>query len=291
MRTTFHRLPILIAVATLLPLAPTPASASTAAVGQRTQVVGDLTQAQQQLTSLNDQVERAGAQVDAFNRQLATDRARETSLQKRLNALARLDYQRPALSLTLILNARSLDELISGISQARLVASKQQSMLDQARQLRQRDQQARDQSAAALSKIKAARDAAARMVASLEGVSQQMALAISSGAIPAARWPDHFAYGFCTYYVALRRYVPWFGNANQWIAGARAYGFAEGSTPRAGSIMVTAEGPIGHVAYVETVHPDGSWTVAEMNFAAWNVVDRRTIHPGQVPLISPGFVY
>jgi surface antigen len=129
------------------------------------------------------------------------------------------------------------------------------------------------------------------MVATLQGQAHQMALAISSAAIPAGRWPNHFAYGFCTYYVALRRYVPWFGNANQWIAGARAYGFAEGSTPRAGSIMATAEGPIGHVAYVESVHLDGSWTVAEMNFAAWNVVDRRTIHPGQVPLISPGFIY
>ena len=93
------------------------------------------------------------------------------------------------------------------------------------------------------------------------------------------------------YWVASRRYVPWFGNANQWIAGARAYGFAEGSTPTVGSIMVTAEGPIGHVAYVEAVHTDGSWTVSEMNFVAWNVVDHRTIHPGQVPFIGPGFIY
>lgn len=296
MKRTFYRLPILLAAAALLPLAPTPVSASantsasrpTMSLGESTQ---QLTQAEQQLTTLNDQVERAGAQVDALNRQLKADQAREASLQKRLGAMARLQYQRPALSLTLILSARSLDELITDLSQARLVAAKQQGMLDQTRQLHQRDQQARDQAAVVLSRIKASRDAASKMVATLQGQAAQMAFAISTGAVAAGRWPNHFAFGFCTYWVASRRNVPWYGNANQWIAGARAYGFAEGSTPRVGSIMVTAEGPIGHVAYVESVHTDGSWTVSEMNFAAWNVVDHRTIRPGQVPLISPGFIY
>ena len=296
MKRTFYRLPILVALAALLPVAPTPALASASTPASRpSESLADpaqsLSQAEQQLTTLNDQVERAGAQVDALNRQLKADGTREVSLKKRLDAIARLEYQRPALSLTLILSARGLDELITDLSQARLVASKQQTLLDQTRQLRQRDQQARDQAANALSRIKAARDAAFSMVAKLQGQTAQMAIAISSGAFAAGRWPNHFAFGFCTYWVASRRYVPWFGNANQWIAGARAYGFAEGSTPTVGSIMVTAEGPIGHVAYVEAVHPDGSWTVSEMNFVAWNVVDHRTIHPGQVPLISPGFIY
>ena len=283
MRKALYRLPFLIITGVLLPLAPTPAAAATSATS--------LPQAEQQLTTLNDQMERAGAALDAINRQLNADGTHEATLHKRLQAMARLQYQRPALSLTLILGARSLDELISDLSQARLVADKQQGMLDQSRQLRQRDQQARDQAAAVLAKIKAVRDQVAKMVATLLGVARQMAVAIISAGTAAGRWPNHFAFGFCTYYVATRRYVPWFGNANQWIAGARAYGFAEGSTPRPGAIMVTAEGPIGHVAYVETVNADGSWVVSEMNFAAWDVVDRRTIHPGGVPLISPGFIY
>src|SRR5205807_6083562 len=177
------------------------------------------------------------------------------------------------------------------LSQARLVADKQQGMLSQARQLHRRDQQTRDQATVVLSRIKAARDAAAKMVSTLQGQAQRMAVAIATGAAPAGRWPNHFAFGFCTYWVASRRYVPWNGNAGQWIAAARAFGFAEGSTPKVGAIMVTAEGPIGHVAYVESLNSDGSWTVSEMNFVAWNVVDHRTIHPGQIPLISPGFIY
>jgi peptidoglycan DL-endopeptidase CwlO len=78
---------------------------------------------------------------------------------------------------------------------------------------------------------------------------------------------------------------------NQWIAGAAQYGFAEGPSPKVGAIMVTAESSYGHVAYVESVNSDGSWTVSEMNYVAPYVVDRRTISPGQAPLISPGFIY
>src|SRR5207244_10008026 len=112
-------------------LAPTPAAAASSTPPSQT----SLPQAEQQLTTLNDQLERAGAALDAINRQLGADVTREATLHRRLAALARLQYQRPALSLTLVLSARSLDELISDLSQARLVAGKQQSMLDQSRQL------------------------------------------------------------------------------------------------------------------------------------------------------------
>jgi surface antigen len=53
--------------------------------------------------------------------------------------------------------------------------------------------------------------------------------------------------------------------------------------------MVTWESGYGHVAYVESVNADGSWVVAEMNWVAFNTVDRRLIRPGGVPLI--GFIY
>jgi surface antigen len=100
---------------------------------------------------------------------------------------------------------------------------------------------------------------------------------------------NHFSYGYCTWYVATRRAVPWMGDAGQWPPNARAMGFAEGMVPRVGAIMATWEGPIGHVAYVEAVNPDGSWVVSEMNYVGWNVVDRRTVQPGRVPLIA--FIY
>ena len=100
---------------------------------------------------------------------------------------------------------------------------------------------------------------------------------------------NHFAFGNCTYYVYNRRQVPWQGDAWAWYGNAQAMGYATGRTPRPGSIMVTWESGYGHVAYVESVNPDGSWVVSEMNWVAFNAVDRRLIQPGGVPLI--GFIY
>ena len=105
---------------------------------------------------------------------------------------------------------------------------------------------------------------------------------------PAAGAGNHFVPGQCTWYVASRRNVPWFGNAGQWYGAAAAMGFAVGGTPRPGAIMVTWESRIGHVAYVESVN--GSWwTVSEMNYVAPYIVDRRTLTYGRVPLA--GFIY
>jgi LysM repeat protein len=101
---------------------------------------------------------------------------------------------------------------------------------------------------------------------------------------------NRFPYGYCTWYVYNRKPVPWLGNASEWFGQAQAYGWATGQTPRPGAIMVTFESAFGHVAYVESVAPDGSsWTVSEMNFQGWGIVDTRTIRRGGVPLI--GFIY
>jgi LysM repeat protein len=100
---------------------------------------------------------------------------------------------------------------------------------------------------------------------------------------------NRFPYGYCTWYVYNRKPVPWLGNANEWFGQARAYGWATGQTPRVGAIMVTMESVYGHVAYVESVHADGTWTVSEMNFQGFGRVDMRTIRPGGVPLL--GFIY
>jgi surface antigen len=110
---------------------------------------------------------------------------------------------------------------------------------------------------------------------------------------------NHFAYGFCTYYVATRRCVPWLGNAGSWYAAARAMGYKEGRLPVAGAIVVFWPGvsgvsPEGHVAYVEAVGPAagipaGAFKLSEMNFAGWNRVDYRVISDTSSDVM--GFIY
>jgi surface antigen len=105
-----------------------------------------------------------------------------------------------------------------------------------------------------------------------------------------------FSYGYCTGWVAHKRPIPWRGNAYQWWWNARAFGFAEGPTPRAGAVMVlgiSGSSPQGHVAYVESVNPNGSFLVSEMNWwglpgGGWNRVDYRTVTSMQGVL---GFIY
>jgi len=102
---------------------------------------------------------------------------------------------------------------------------------------------------------------------------------------------NKFPGGWCTYYVATWRNVTWNGDAGYWYANAAAQGYAVGSTPKVGSIMVTWESWAGHVAYVEAVNPDGSWMVSEMNWVAFGVIDQRTIKPGQLGTRLVGFIY
>ncbi len=100
-----------------------------------------------------------------------------------------------------------------------------------------------------------------------------------------------FPVGWCTYYVATWRNVTWRGDAGWWYDNARAQGYAVGPTPKVGAIMVTWESYLGHVAYVESVNSDGSWTVSEMNYVAFDVIDWRTIKPGQLGSRLVGFIY
>jgi len=86
-----------------------------------------------------------------------------------------------------------------------------------------------------------------------------------------------YPYGYCTYYVATRRYVPssW-GDAKNWLNSANRAGYQTGSTPAVGAIVVTRESWWGHVAYVENVNGN-SITISEMNAKGWGVTSRRTI--------------
>jgi N-acetylmuramoyl-L-alanine amidase len=96
-----------------------------------------------------------------------------------------------------------------------------------------------------------------------------------------------YAFGYCTYYVAMRRNVPtnW-GNANAWYYNAQASGFSVGSMPVPGAIAWSGAGYYGHVAYVESVS-GGMVTVSEMNYNGnWDRVTWRT-----VPAYSFRYIY
>jgi LysM repeat protein len=121
-------------------------------------------------------------------------------------------------------------------------------------------------------------------------VGSRGVFAIKVGGSPGPYTVTRFPFGQCTWYVATKVPVTWTGNAWTWYSSAQAAGWAVGATPRAGAIMVTWESRLyGHVSYVESINADGSWLVSEMNYVGWGVIDQRTVHPGQVPLI--GFIY
>ena len=98
-----------------------------------------------------------------------------------------------------------------------------------------------------------------------------------------------FPYGYCTWYVAQKRYVPWSGNAGAWIFNAKAAGYATGRAPRVGAIMVTTENRYyGHVALVEKVSGD-SVTVSEMNYVGFAKRSIRTLSASSRAI--KGFIY
>jgi peptidoglycan DL-endopeptidase CwlO len=105
-----------------------------------------------------------------------------------------------------------------------------------------------------------------------------------------------FTYGYCTWWVAHKRFIPWRGDATQWWWNARAFGFAEGASPRPGAVMVmgvSSTSPDGHVAYVESVGSGGAFVVSEMNWwgvagGGWGRVDYRTVTSLRGVL---GFIY
>jgi surface antigen len=279
--------------------AETEVAAATTVQGAQQQ----LAQAQKQLAQLNDQVERAQADLDQANRRLAEDVAIRADLDRRVADYARWEYQQPALPLRLI-GAGSLSAALNALHQESIVSDRLRTLLEKQKEVRARDQAAHDRIAADLQAVQAAQAQAQQVVKNVEAilasarqeqlraqaaqVAAQARASISTSSTSSGSG-NHFAFGYCTWYVASRRYIPWFGNAIEWWPNARAYGYAEGQTPRVGAVMVTRESYWGHVAYVEAVNGDGSWTVSEMNFVGWDVIDRRTIFPGQVPVV--GFIY
>ncbi len=114
---------------------------------------------------------------------------------------------------------------------------------------------------------------------------------------------SRFSYGWCTWYVAERRAVPWSGGASKWWDNSAGAGFARGSVPMPGAVAVfidpgdgrygipgTAEN--GHVAYVVWSDPStGRFRVAE-KFGPTYAASERDLQigtPGTAGLV--GFIY
>jgi LysM repeat protein len=97
-----------------------------------------------------------------------------------------------------------------------------------------------------------------------------------------------FPYGYCTWYVAQKRYVPWGGNAGTWLYHAKSAGYATGRSPRVGSIMVSSESWWGHVALVEKVSGN-MITISEMNYKGFAKKSSRTLDSRS--RIIKGFIY
>jgi surface antigen len=94
---------------------------------------------------------------------------------------------------------------------------------------------------------------------------------------------DGYDFGYCTYWVALRRIQVGkplpndLGNASSWGYLAHAFGLSTGTTPQQYAAAAVGGGGEGHVVFVESVNADGSINISEMNFGGWDVVDHRTI--------------
>ena len=69
------------------------------------------------------------------------------------------------------------------------------------------------------------------------------------------------------------------GNATDWAYNARADGYMVDHHPTPGSIMQLSgvDYGLGHVAFVESVDPDGTWHISEMNVEGLDVVDDRAM--------------
>lgn len=91
--------------------------------------------------------------------------------------------------------------------------------------------------------------------------------------------------------MATKKHVTWRGNANQWLANARAKGVPTGSAPRVGAIVTFLGGEYnaryGHVGIVEEIRGN-KILVSDMNYRGLNVITLR-----EVPLDGriSGYIY
>ncbi len=93
---------------------------------------------------------------------------------------------------------------------------------------------------------------------------------------PAKEGSHTFYAGQCTRYIASKLTIPWGGNAKTWLNKAESMGYETSESPKAGSVVVTSEGPYGHVAIVEEVKGD-KMVISEMNYQGWGKLSTREV--------------
>lgn len=147
-------------------------------------------------------------------------------------------------------------------------------------QLKRRDEQLQALEAARLKAVEEAKKAEQARLAQIPKSVQKVA---QKAPIVAriVSYANTYSPGYCTWFVASRRPVPsgW-GNARNWLANARAAGFATGSVPRVGAIAWTGAGSMGHVGLVTGVNGSQA-TIAEMNYAGFGVVSSRVANASE----------
>ena len=301
-------------------------------LGQRSGASGQLLAAEQALSDVQNRLATARKHLDGadarllkLSQQIADDEHVISSARVQLRDLVRATYETTSSDgfVAAILSANDFGQAMDRVKGAAHVTDQvrqlqtrlqtRQAALTQERASLQRDfQEARNlegqlsQDSNRMLALVAQRDAAYRTV---DGPARAVAAQIAdidlqlSGQNTAPQVAssspcgNHFAYGYCTYYVATRRCIPWFGNAWEWWGNAAAYGYAEGHVPQRGAVAVWGRGgssPDGHVAYVEAVGPSngvpaGSFLISEMNYNGWNRVNQRTV-PNNAPGLL-GFIY
>jgi surface antigen/LysM repeat protein len=100
---------------------------------------------------------------------------------------------------------------------------------------------------------------------------------------------NSFVKGNCTWYVAKLMKITFRGNANRWLANAPKAGYKTGKVPMAGSAVVTTlGGKYGHVGFVKSVNPDGTFVMTDMNYEGlYKVRENVTMSADEVV----GFIY
>jgi hypothetical protein len=85
---------------------------------------------------------------------------------------------------------------------------------------------------------------------------------------------DPWGYGCrqCVSYTAWKvlqktgRAPMYWGNAKDWPNSARRVGYRTGKQPREQSVAVMTTGPYGHVAWVESINPNGTLNISQYNY-------------------------
>jgi soluble lytic murein transglycosylase-like protein len=149
-----------------------------------------LQQDQAELAKLDGQLKQSQARLDGLNQKLATDQQSQTQLQNEIESLARLQYEQPAFTLDRVLNARSLEQLLTNIAQSQVVSRKQEDLVKQSKELRRGDEIARDKAAQELAQVKAARAKAAQLAEQALGLQDGRAQAVAAQAASLACDPS-----------------------------------------------------------------------------------------------------